>query len=277
MNHMTRLLHIEWLKIKKYRAFILIGIFFILGIFVTNYIVKKVFDAVVDNDSAKMLVGQFAPFSFEHVWETVSYASGYLLILPAMLLLILTTNEFTFKTSRQNIIDGWTRQQFIEVKLTMAFIFAAISTLFVFLTGLLFASFSKTAFSTNGITHILYFFNKAFTYNIIALFMSILIRKTGFAIGMFFIYTGAENILAQILDLMSVKWRNDNGIDLGKLGNYLPMNASDGLLTFPENPLQSLAKATLPTNYFGVELGFSIGYLLLFVFLTRNLFIKRDL
>jgi len=274
---MITLLHIEWLKIKKYRAFILIGIFFILGIFVTNYIVGKVFNAVTDSESAKMFVGQFAPYSFEHVWETVSYVSGYLLILPAMLLLILTTNEFTYKTSRQNIIDGWTRQQFIEVKLMMAFIFAAISTLFVVLAGLLFASFTKTEFSTYGMTHVLYFFNKAFSYNIIALFMSVLIRKTGFAIGMFFIYTGAENILSQILDLLSIRWRNDNGIDLGKLGNYLPMNSSDGLLSFPENPLQTLAKQTMPTNYFGVELGFSIGYLLLFIWLTRYVFIKRDL
>jgi hypothetical protein len=274
---MITLLRTEWLKIKNYRAFILIGIFFILGIFLTNYIVEKVFQEVVVNSDAKVLVGKFNPYDFEHVWETVSYVSGYLLILPALLLLIITTNEFTFKTSRQNIIDGWTRNEFIEVKLMMGLIFALISSLFVILSGLLFASISDTPFSTKGFMHVFYFFNKAVTYNVIALFISVWIRKTGFAIGIFFIYTGAENIIAQMLDALSVKWRNGDKYDLGRLGEYLPMNASDGLLSFPDNPLKSMAKNSFPTDLQNVEISFSIFYLILFIVLTRFMFVKRDL
>lgn len=274
---MITLLRTEWLKIKNYRAFILIGIFFILGIFLTNYIVEKVFQEVVINSDAKVLVGKFNPYDFEHVWETVSYVSGYLLILPALLLLIITTNEFTFKTSRQNIIDGWTRNEFIEVKLMMGLIFALISSLFVILSGLLFASISDTPFSAKGFMHVFYFFNKALTYNVIALFISVWIRKTGFAIGIFFIYTGAENIIAQMLDALSVKWRNGDKYDLGRLGEYLPMNASDGLLSFPDNPLKSMAKNSFPTDLQNVEISFSIFYLILFIVLTRFMFVKRDL
>jgi hypothetical protein len=274
---MITLLRTEWLKIKNYRAFILIGIFFILGIFLTNYIVEKVFQEVVVNSDAKVLVGKFNPYDFEHVWETVSYVSGYLLILPALLLLIITTNEFTFKTSRQNIIDGWTRNEFIEVKLMMGLIFALISSLFVILSGLLFASISDTPFSTKGFMHVFYFFNKALTYNVIALFISVWIRKTGFAIGIYFIYTGAENIIAQMLDALSVKWRNGDKFDLGRLGEYLPMNASDGLLSFPDNPLKSMAKNSFPTDLQNIEISFSIFYLILFIVLTRFMFVKRDL
>jgi hypothetical protein len=274
---MITLLRTEWLKIKNYRAFILIGIFFILGIFLTNYIVEKVFQEVVVNSDAKVLVGKFNPYDFEHVWETVSYVSGYLLILPALLLLIITTNEFTFKTSRQNIIDGWTRNEFIEVKLMMGLIFALISSLFVILSGLLFASISDTPCSTKGFMHVFYFFNKAVTYNVIALFISVWIRKTGFAIGIFFIYTGAENIIAQMLDALSVKWRNGDKYDLGRLGEYLPMNASDGLLSFPDNPLKSMAKNSFPTDLQNIEISFSIFYLILFIVLTRFMFVKRDL
>jgi hypothetical protein len=274
---MITLLRTEWLKIKNYRAFILIGIFFILGIFLTNYIVEKVFQEVVVNSDAKVLVGKFNPYDYEHVWETVSYVSGYLLILPALLLLIITTNEFTFKTSRQNIIDGWTRNEFIEVKLTMALIFALISSVIVVLSGFLFASISDTPFSTKGFMHVFYFFNKALTYNVIALFISVWIRKTGFAIGIYFIYTGAENIIAQMLDALSVKWRNGDKFDLGRLGEYLPMNASDGLLSFPDNPLKSMAKNSFPTDLQNIEISFSVFYLLLFIVLTRFMFIKRDL
>jgi len=270
-------LRTEWLKIKNYRAFILISIFFILGIFLTNYIVERVFREVVVNADAGVLIGQFNPYDFDHVWETVSYVSGYLLILPALLLLIITTNEFTFKTSRQNIIDGWTRKEFIEVKLLMALIFAVLSTLIVLLSGFLFGSLSDTPFSTKGMMHVFYFFNKAIMYNVLALFISVWIRKTGFAIGIYFIYTGAENIISQLLDALSVKWRNDEKMDLGRLGEYLPMNASDGLLSFPDNPLKSMAKNSFPTDLHYVEISFSVFYLLIFIMLTRFLFLKRDL
>jgi hypothetical protein len=112
---------------------------------------------------------------------------------------------------------------------------------------------------------------------VIALFISVWIRKTGFAIGIYFIYTGAENIIAQMLDALSVKWRNGNKFDLGRLGEYLPMNASDGLLSFPDNPLKSMAKNSFPTDLQNVEISFSIFYLLLFIILTRFMFVKRDL
>lgn len=270
-------LHTEWLKIKNYRAFILIVIFYVLGIFLTNYIVERVFLEVVAKAEAGVLVGKFNPYDFEHVWETVSYVSGYLLILPALLLLIMTTNEYTFKTSRQNIIDGWTRNEFIDVKLMLAFIFAFLSAILVLIAGLIFASVSDTDFSTKGIMHVFYFFNKALTYNILALFISVWIRKTGFAIGIFFIYTGAENIIAQLLDALSVKWRGENKFDFGRLGEYLPMNASDGLLAFPENPLSSMAKNSFPTDFHNTEIVFSVAYLIIFIISTRLMFIKRDL
>jgi hypothetical protein len=58
-----------------------------------------------------------SPFAFPDVWQTVSWNSTLTFIIPAILIITLTTNEFTYKTHRQNIIDGWSREQFIGVKL----------------------------------------------------------------------------------------------------------------------------------------------------------------
>jgi hypothetical protein len=66
------------------------------------------------------------PYDFKHVWQTTSYTSGYILILPVMLLIMLVTNEFTYKTNRQNIIDGLSRLDFINVKIVLATLFAVI-------------------------------------------------------------------------------------------------------------------------------------------------------
>ena len=274
---MTQLLKIEWLKLKNYRAFIVLSIFFVIGVFASNYIVYSVMHNMVNQTSAGAMVGIFNPYSFSGTWQTTSYVTGFLLILPAMLLIISITNEFTFRTSRQNIIDGWNREQFISVKLMMAFIAAAACTVLVAITALVFGATSGTDFSTNGISHIGFFFIKALTYNIIAVFISVLIRKTGFAIGLYFIYLGAENIISQILDVVSLNLRNNENLDLGSIGDYLPMNASDGLLTFPDNPMKSIARSALPTDYTWLVMILAAVYLILFYFLSRKNILKKDL
>ena len=267
----------EWYKIKNYSAFIVISLFFAIGVFATNYIVFSFNKNVIDKVNTGGMVGSFSPYNFTNTWQTTSYATGWLLILPALLIIILITNEFAFKTSRQNIIDGWSRQTFIDVKLLIAFLIALASTILVVLTALGFGFASGTAFSLNHFSHVGYFFLKAMSYNLIAVFIAVLVRKTGFAIGIYFIYMGAENLLSQGLDVLSLDLRKSENINLGALGDYLPMSSSDGLLTFPDNPLKSIASSALPTNYYWAVLGFALFYLILFFWLSRRNIIKSDL
>ena len=274
---MTNLLKIEWLKIKNYRAFIIISIFFALGVFTTNYIVYSVFSNMVNEAQTATLIGRFNPYDFYYTWQTTSYATGFLLMLPALLLIILVTNEFTFRTNRQNIIDGWSRDEFVNVKMSLAVIFALVSTVLVILSALLFGLMSGSDFSVNGISHVGFFFLKALSYNLLAVLISVWVRRTGFAVGIYFIYLGAENIISQLLDVWSLKLRSSNGIDLGSMGDYLPMNASDGLLTFPDNPLKAIAKTTLPTDYTYVVVAFAVAYVVLFYWLGRKKIVEKDL
>ena len=90
---MLSLLKIEWLKIKHYTAFKVLSIFFVAGVILTNYIVFSVNKNIVSNIKPIGLVSPFNPYSFENTWQTTSYATGFLLILPALLIIILITNE----------------------------------------------------------------------------------------------------------------------------------------------------------------------------------------
>lgn len=267
---MKELLNIEWLKIKNYNPFIIISSLFALGVFTTNYIVYTVTKEVVNKADTAPITSILSPYNFDHTWQTTSYATGYLLILPALLLITLVTNEYSFKTHRQNIIDGWSRMQFIDVKIALAVIFALVSTLLVILSALLFGFASGTSFSMEGFSHVGFFFLKALSYFMIALLISVWIKRTGFAVGVYIIYMGAENIISQLLDVWSVKLRTDSKIDLGSLGDYLPMNASDGLLTFPDNPAKSAMRSVMPTDYTWLVICFAIVYLVVFFLLTRR-------
>ncbi len=273
---MIELLKIEWLKLKNYTAFLVMSVFFVIGVFAINYIVYSVNKNIVNNVPGAGLVS-FSPYNFDSTWQTTSYATGYILLLPALLLLMLFTNEYTFKTHRQNIIDGLSRSQFISVKIMLALIFAVVATFLVALTAYLFGLASGTSFSFHGIVYVGSFFLKALSYNLVAILFSVLVKRTGFAIGVFFIYLGSENIISQLLNVLSIKMKRDNGTDLGNIGDYLPMNSSDGLLAFPDNALKTMSKSIMPTDYVWVELGFALAFLLLFYFWSTRKFLKADL
>ena len=273
---MINLLKIEWLKIKNYTAFIVMTLFFVVGVFALNYIVFTVNKNIVKNVPGAGLVS-FSPYDFENTWQSTSYATGFILLLPALLLLMLFTNEYTFKTHRQNIIDGLSRRQFISVKIMMAFIFAIVATLLVIISALIFGWGSGTPFSLNGIVFVGYFFLKALSYNLIAVLFSVLVKRTGFAIGIFFIYLGTENIVSQLLNVLSMKLKRENGTDLGNIGDYLPMNAADGLLEFPDNPIKTMSKAIMPSDYTWLVFALAMAYLILFYIWSRRKFINADL
>lgn len=273
---MIELLKIEWLKIKNYTAFKVMTLFFIIGVFALNYIVYIVNKNIVNNVPGAGLVS-FSPYDFVNTWQSTSYATGFILLLPSLLLLMLFTNEYTFKTHRQNIIDGLSRRQFISVKIMMAVIFALVATLITMISALIFGFGTGTSFSLNGILFVGYFFLKALSYNLIAILFSVLVKRTGFAIGIFFIYMGSENIISQLLNVLSMKMKQDSGTDLGNIGDFLPMNAADALLAFPDNPIKTMSKTIMPADYTWIVFTLALVYIVFFYFWSRRKFINADL
>lgn len=274
---MINLLQIEWLKIKRYTGFILLASFFTVGVIVTNYIAYLFIKNVINKVQGSQLLFSGSPFDFDSVWKTVSYYSSFLLMLPALLVVILMSNEFNYKTHRQNIIDGWSRFEYLKVKLAMALVFALVSTLVVVLTGLVFGAASGSSFSLNGFENIGYFLLKAITYNLVGILISLLTKKSGVAIALFFIYTIFENGISMLLFFLAVKIKDDSGRDLSNLGNYLPMNASDGLLTSPLEQFTKMAKSIIPTDNNMLVLAVALAYIVIFYLWSKRKIMKSDL
>src|SRR6478752_6941362 len=138
---MLKLLKIEWMKLRYYRTFWILTSLYLASIVGINFIVfrvqQRIFEEKQSKGIAEMLIGA-RPYSFPTVWQMTSYVSSFLLFLPGLLMIIFITNEYSFKTHRQNIIDGWSRNNFISVKIVETLIFAMISTVLVFLTSLIF-------------------------------------------------------------------------------------------------------------------------------------------
>ena len=239
---MLQLLKIEWLKVKNYRTFWILAALYLLSIFGANLIgyniQEKIYSSKEAGNMADMILGG-RPYSFPKVWQMTSSATSFILFIAGLLMIILVTNEYSFKTHRQNIIDGLTRTQFIVTKFVCGIIIALASTLIVFLT---------------------------------ALFFGLIFKRSGIAIGIFFLYTLIiENVITIIFNHVV-----PDSFFLNGIGNFLPIQSTDELLPIPafEKVQQQLNVPEVNTM---LQLAFVAGYLCLFFFISKRKFETDDL
>ena len=222
---MLHLLKIEWLKVKDYKAFWIFIILYLFAILGINYIGFYINEITVESmPASQVMLG--TPYAFPKVWQTVGFMSSWLLYFPGILFIMMLTNEFNFKTHRQNIIDGWTRKEFVTVKFVFALLFAAAATIFNFLVALLFGMITTGShFSFSGIENIGYIFIQTVAYITFAMFLAILFRKSGAAIAVFFLYGLIFEWLITLL--INIKF------DLSPIGYFLPLQVTDVMLPIP--------------------------------------------
>jgi ABC-2 type transport system permease protein len=268
---MLQLLKIEWLKIKNYRTFWILLVLIIVSIPAFNYMWYDITDnSFPTKEMGRMLLGK--PYAFSLVWQTVSWYSTLLLFLPALLIITLNTNEFVFKTHRQNVIDGWAREQFISVKFLQVLLMSLFMTLVVAGTTVWLGRLGtppedKTNMFAN-IRQLLYFFLTAVSYLMFALMLSILIKRSGLALGVFFLYS---MIIEQIIVLVADKYARD-------AGRFLPIESCDRLIL---NPLRQkvMKPATIAQwqQEHNLFLTITLLYIALFAFVAWYVFTKKDL
>ncbi len=217
----------------------------------------------MQEETLKSLLG--APFVFPKVWLTSSWFGGLFFIMIGMLFIMLITNEVQYKTHRQNIIDGWSRMDFLKAKLSLLIFFVVIATLLVTLSalgvGIIFSS-NLDAIG-EGIYFIGYFALMATVYLMAAFLIAILIKRTGLSIIIYFaVVSIIDNLLWLILTLF------DN-----QAGYFLPLESVDSLVVNPFKPAL-MEKRTLP-DYALISTG--IGYIILFGFIITSYFKRTDL
>ncbi|HWJ29290.1 MAG TPA: ABC transporter permease [Flavisolibacter sp.] len=226
---MNQLIRTEWLKIKYYRAFWWIITLTALTYPGINYISYNIYLNIIERKDmasklAKMIMG--TPFSFPEVWHTTAYFSSFFVFIPSIVVIMFITNEYTFKTHRQNIIDGWSRNQFMTSKL----IDVAMTTLMItalYTIVCLIIGFININDKMGSIWQQSYFIGlfalQTFAQLSLAFLIGILVRKAFIALGIFlFYYLILENTM-----VLYAKFK------LNDIGRFLPFEVSDRLIPYP--------------------------------------------
>ncbi len=120
-------------------------------------------------------------YNFPDIWLKLTYIASYFNLLLGVLIIILITDEYSFRTLRQQVIDGWFKHDIILAKLLVITLIAAFGT-FVLLGLGLFFGFTYSPPGTSGkvvqdIRHLAFYFVQAVGYMSLAMLFAFLIRK----------------------------------------------------------------------------------------------------
>ena len=268
---MLRLLKIEWNKIYNYktaRIFIILYFSLLASMGFLAIIIKPSIGGVSIN------LASLGAYIFPYVWQTISYFADFGSIFLAIIIITNITNEYSYRTIKQNLIDGLTKREFLLSKLLISLIFALLSTVLVFVAciglGLYYTQNPVSIFT--GVEFVLGYFLKLSVFFSLCTFLAFVIRKSGFAFILIILWRLVENISLGIEQI--------NSTSTFRISNLLPGNAAAELLPFPKIQFQNFmtGKTVFELNNFPAEYCIVVFvYTVMFVYLSYMLLKKRDL
>ena len=196
---MKRLLSIELQKIwlSKSSRILTISYFFLLSFIALIASIK------FNIGSFQLHIAEQGIFNFPYIWHFNTYIAAILKFFLAIVIVSMMSNEYSYGTLKQNLIDGMSKQEFILSKFLTVVVFAFASTVFVFIMSLIlgysFSSYTEFSIVFTDLEYLLAYFIKLIGFFSFCLFLGILVKKSAFAIGFLFVWNVLESILKGIL------------------------------------------------------------------------------
>ncbi len=269
---MLRLLRLDYRKVKNYKPFwVLTTLYMFLVISVPVSVLEflkwlKVKGAEFEGfDPMKIPV-----LFFPDVWQNITwfYTLPVFLIFLGIVVIITISNEFSYKTIRQNIIDGLDRREFIQSKLSMIVVLALASTLVVFVTslvsGLIYTPDLELGDMLDGMEFIFGYFLYVLLFLVLAFLLTVLLQRSALTIFILLLYRPVEGILIAIANKYDVEFLTD----------YLPLQAASSMIEvpFPRYWFQEI------TDYLPLVPTLVVcAYIVLFVYLISKRLKSADL
>lgn len=207
MQHALHLLKVDLKKLTSYRTFwIVCGLYFVTLAFTTasGMEVLKWLARQIENFDQKLNVDRIPLYHFPDVWLNLIWFSGLFKIVLAIMVVISVTNEFSYRTIRQNIIDGMSRVEFLYSKILTNVLLSFMSVAMIFVIGLFTGLiYSQVVTFDRIITDLEFFiayFLEIFFFLSYALMISVLIQRSGLTIIVLLLSKMIELIIVSNVD-----------------------------------------------------------------------------
>ena len=277
---MTRLLHIEFIKLWNNRASrVLIISYFVLLTFIALVAAIK-----FDIGPIEFHLADQGIFNFPYIWHFNTFITAIFKLFLAIVIVSMMANEYSNKTLKQNLIDGLSKKEFIASKFLTVLSFSALSTVFVFILsmilGLIYSDYTEFSIIMRDLEFLAAFFVKLTGFFAFCLFLGILVKRSAFALGFLILWVILEQIIFGLLGWKVVSW------DLArKIKGFFPLESMSRLI---DEPFTRLGAVQAVANQVGekLELDYEVRFFeilivlvwtALFIYWSYALLKKRDL
>ncbi|CAL2107408.1 ABC-type transport system involved in multi-copper enzyme maturation, permease component [Tenacibaculum sp. 190524A02b] len=278
---MLRLLSIEFHKLKHNKASRVLSIIYfgLLTSIALIAIIKFNFGVF------KFHLAEQGIFNFPYIWHFNTYVAAIFKFFLLMVIVSMMANEYSYKTLKQNLIDGLSKKEFILSKFYTVIAFALVSSIFVFIVsltlGLIYSDFNEFTIIFSDLDYLLAFFIKLVGFFSFGLFLGILIKRSAFAVAAMIVWYLIEWLIYGLLGWKIVSdWKIAQSIK-----NFLPLEAMQNLIIEPGSRLGAVKSIAnqLGQNFtkdYSVSI-FNITIVLvwtiIFIYFSYFLLKKRDL
>jgi len=252
---MKRLLQIELIKLWNNRA----SKALIYGYFILLTSIALIAAIKFDIGPIKFHLAEQGIFNFPYIWHFNTFVAALLKIFLAIIIVSMMSNEYTYKTIKQNLIDGLSKKEFIASKFLTVVLFSLVSTVFVLVTSLILGSiysdYTEIGIVFSDLGFLVAYFIKLLGFFSFCLFIGILVKRSAFALGFLILWQMFEGFTRGM-----IRWKLFDGDTTDAIMGFFPLNAMFNVL---KEPFSRLSAVQSVANQIGEEIALDYGTTLL--------------
>ncbi|MDA9273804.1 ABC transporter permease [Flavobacteriaceae bacterium] len=277
---MKRLLQIELIKLWNNRA----SKTLIYGYFILLTGIALIAAIKFDIGPIKFHLAEQGIFNFPYIWHFNTFVAALLKIFLAIIIVSMMSNEYTYKTIKQNLIDGLSKKEFIATKFLTVVLFSIVSSVFVavisLILGSIYSDYTEWGIVFTDLRFLVAYFIKLVGFFSFCLFIGILVKRSAFALGFLILWQMFEGFTRGM-----IRWKLFDGETTDAIMGFFPLNAMFNLL---KEPFSRLSAVQSVANQIGEEIALDYGTSLLdmgivlawtaiFIWGSYRILKKRDL
>ncbi len=279
---MLRLLKIELHKLRYNKSAKVISIVYFALICFIAFIVSIEFNF----GGIKFRAADQGIFNFPFIWHFNSWVAAWLKLFLAVVIVSMVANEYSYRTLKQNLIDGLSKKEFLTSKVLTVVLFSLVSTVFLFLVslilGLRFSDYTEIGIIFSDMQHLFAYILKLICFFCFCMFLAFWVKRSAFALGFLGLWQVIEGLIAILFQYIKVK----TDVNLFEtVYNFLPLNAMSDLI---EEPVTRFGAVQSAANQLGESFDTTydvpwtsvlicIGWSFLFIYWSYAILKKRDL
>ncbi|MCW5911969.1 MAG: hypothetical protein KIT62_12890 [Cyclobacteriaceae bacterium] len=180
---------------------------------------------------AAININRIPLYHFPDIWQNLIWISGLFKIVLAVMVVISITNEYQYRTLRQNIIDGLSRWEFMQSKILTNVLLSLISVVMILsitlLTGFIYTPKIEWDFFFLGAEFFIAYFIEVFAFLSYALMLGVLVQRSGLTIVLLMLSHMIEAIIKVNI------FRSGVEAEIGWLKQFFPLESITNLVPLP--------------------------------------------